>query len=162
MNIVQQKIAIFRFIDRTLDMILLFISVKVSMIADKIDSPALISGESVGQVASQTLSNIRATSDATDRPIIRPLAGFNKEDIVRKAEEIGTYEISIEPYDDCCSFFVPIHPETKADLETVRKIENKIKFGDMFKIALESASFNTIEHPDYVNQSIHKLEKSHD
>ena len=133
-----------------------------TMIANQIDAPALISGESVGQVASQTLSNIRATSNATNHPIIRPLAGSNKEDIVRKAEKIGTYEISIEPYDDCCSFFVPIHPETKADLQIVCKIENKIEFGDMFKTALNDATVSTIEHPDYIKQPINQLEKISD
>ena len=130
-----------------------------SIIAEQLDAPALISGESVGQVASQTLSNIRATADAADRPIIRPLAGLNKEDIIRQAEKIGTYKISIEPYDDCCSFFVPIHPETKADLETVRQTEDRIEFGDMFTTALKKATISTIEHPDYIKQPIHMLEK---
>ena len=133
-----------------------------SMIAEQLDVPALISGESVGQVASQTLSNIRATSDAGDRPILRPLAGLNKEEIIRKAEEIGTYEISIEPYDDCCSFFIPIHPETKADLQTVRKTEENIKFGDLFTTALKDAAVSTIEHPDYIKQPIDTLEKVRD
>ena len=133
-----------------------------SMIAEQLDVPALISGESVGQVASQTLSNIRATADAGDRPILRPLAGLNKEEIVRKAEAIGTYEISIEPYDDCCSFFVPIHPETKADLETVRKTEENIEFGDMFTNALNDAKVSVIEHPDYIKQPIETLEKVRD
>ena len=123
-----------------------------SMFAAQLDIPALISGESVGQVASQTLSNIRATADAADRPILRPLAGFNKEDIVRQAEKIGTYEISIEPYDDCCSFFVPIHPEIKADLRIVRQIENGIDFDDIFTTALNNATIKTIEHPDYINK----------
>jgi len=133
-----------------------------SMIAEQLDVPALISGESVGQVASQTLSNIRATADAGDRPILRPLAGLNKEEIVRKAEAIGTYEISIEPYDDCCSFFVPIHPETKADLETVRKTEENIEFGDMFTKALNDATVSVIEHPDYIKRPIDTLEKVSD
>ena len=133
-----------------------------SMIAEQLDIPALISGESVGQVASQTLSNIRATADAADRPILRPLAGFNKEDIIRIAEKIGTYEISIEPYDDCCSFFVPIHPETKADLEIVRKTEANIDFGEMFATALKDAEIKTFEHPDYVRKSINRLEKVSD
>ena len=133
-----------------------------SMIAEKLDIPALISGESVGQVASQTLSNIRATADAADRPILRPLAGLNKEDIIRIAEKIGTYEISIEPYDDCCSFFVPIHPETKADLEIVRKTEANIDFGKMFATALKYAEIKTFEHPDYVRKSINRLEKVSD
>jgi thiamine biosynthesis protein ThiI len=133
-----------------------------SMIAEQLDIPALISGESVGQVASQTLSNIRATADAADRPILRPLAGLNKEDIIRIAEKIGTYEISIEPYDDCCSFFVPIHPETKADLEIVRKTEANIDFGEMFATALKDAEIKTFEHPDYVRKSINRLEKVSD
>ena len=133
-----------------------------SMIAEQLDIPALISGESVGQVASQTLSNIRATADAADRPILRPLAGLNKEDIIRIAEKIGTYEISIEPYDDCCSFFVPIHPETKADLEIVRKTEANIDFGEMFATALKDAEIKTFKHPDYVRKSINRLEKVSD
>ena len=133
-----------------------------SMIADEIDAPALISGESVGQVASQTLSNIRATSDAADRPIIRPLGGSNKEDIVRLAEKIGTYEISIEPYDDCCSFFVPIHPETKADLKSVKKIENQIDFGKMFSKALDDSDIIEIDYPDYIKRSVEKLENIDD
>jgi len=133
-----------------------------SMIADEIDAPALVSGESVGQVASQTLSNIRATSDAADRPIIRPLGGSNKEDIVRLAEKIGTYEISIEPYDDCCSFFVPIHPETKADLKSVKKIENQIDFGKMFSKALDDSDIIEIDYPDYIKRSVEKLENIDD
>ncbi len=133
-----------------------------SMIAEELDIPALISGESVGQVASQTLSNIRATADAADRPILRPLAGFNKEDIVRIAEKIGTYEISIEPYDDCCSFFVPIHPETKANLEVVRQTEANIDFGNMFDTALKNTSIKTIEHPDYIKKLVPSLEKVSD
>jgi len=133
-----------------------------SRIAEQLDIPALISGESVGQVASQTLSNIRATADAADRPILRPLAGLNKEDIVRIAEKIGTYEISIEPYDDCCSFFVPIHPETKANLEIVRKTEANIDFGEMFDNALKNAEIKTFKHPDYVRKSINNLEKISD
>jgi len=133
-----------------------------SMIAEHIDASALISGESVGQVASQTLSNIRATADAADRPILRPLAGLNKEDIVRIAEKIGTYEISIEPYDDCCSFFVPVHPETKADLEMVQKTEKSIDFGDMYETALKAAAIRTIEHPDYIKKPKEILEEVSD
>jgi len=133
-----------------------------SMIADEIDAPALISGESVGQVASQTLSNIRATSDATDLPIIRPLGGSNKEDIVRLAEKIGTYEISIEPYDDCCSFFVPIHPETKADLKFVKKIEHQIDLGKMFAKTLEDSDIVEIKYPHYIKRSVGKLENIND
>ena len=133
-----------------------------SIIAEQLSIPALISGESVGQVASQTLSNIRATADAADRPILRPLSGYNKDEIVQIAEKIGTYEISIEPYDDCCSFFVPIHPETKANLDLVRQTEAKIDFEDMYKKALNDSTVKVLEHPDYVRKSIKQIEKIND
>ena len=123
-----------------------------SSIAEQLDAPALISGESVGQVASQTLSNIRATSNAADRPILRPLCGMNKDDIVNLAKKIGTYEISIEPYEDCCSFFVPIHPETKADLNHVISVESAINFDDLFDEAMENATIFTIQNPDYIKE----------
>ena len=128
-----------------------------SKIAEKIDAPALISGESVGQVASQTLSNIRATAEVADRPILRPLCGMNKEDIVNLAQKIGTYEISIEPYEDCCSFFVPIHPETKANLDHVIKVESAIEFGDLFDMAMENTTISTIYHPNYIKEKKRKL-----
>ena len=119
------------------------------MIAEEHKIPALVSGESVGQVASQTLSNIRATSEAGNLPILRPLAGMNKDEIVMKAEEIGSYEISIEPYDDCCSFFIPMHPETKADVEKVKHAESKIDYGNLFQTALENTEAEIIECVDY-------------
>ena len=97
-----------------------------SSIAFKNNYKVLISGESIGQVASQTLSNIVAIQDAINIPIIRPLAGMNKEEIVNQAEKIGTYNISIEPYEDCCSYFVPANPETKAKLDRIHLIEQKI------------------------------------
>ena len=83
---------------------------------------ALVTGESIGQVASQTLSNIRAIDNVCDLPIIRPLSGLNKEEIINKAKRINTYNISIEPYEDCCSFFVPPHPETKAKMDIINKL----------------------------------------
>ena len=133
-----------------------------SSIAEQLDAPALISGESVGQVASQTLSNIRATSNAADRPILRPLCGMNKEDIVNLAQKIGTYEISIEPYEDCCSFFVPVHPETKANLNHVIKVESAIDFGNLFDEAMENTTISTIQHPDYTNEEIKRLKEVRD
>jgi thiamine biosynthesis protein ThiI len=114
-------------------------------IAEEIGAVALITGENVGQVASQTLSNMRATADAVERPILRPLAGLNKEDIVNRAREIGTYEISIEPYEDCCAFFVPIHPETRANLEEVRQIEASIDMSGLYETAMENIEKLTIE-----------------
>ena len=101
-------------------------------IAKKCNALALITGDSIGQVASQTLSNIRAISDVSDLPIIRPLSGTNKEDIIKKATTINTYNISIEPYQDCCAFFVPEHPETKAKIDIINKIAETINLDDMY------------------------------
>ena len=91
----------------------------------------LISGENIGQVASQTLSNIATIDDASSIPIIRPLAGHNKEEIVDQAEIIDTYQISIEPYQDCCSYFVPPNPETKSNLDRIQRIERKFNLDEM-------------------------------
>ena len=124
-----------------------------TLIANQIKAPALISGESIGQVASQTLSNIRATSDATNLPIIRPLAGSNKEDIIHIAEKIGTYKISVEPYDDCCSFFIPTHPETKADLKYVQTIESQINLEQLYSEALDSSELINIKYSQYYNKN---------
>jgi len=109
-----------------------------NIIGLKNKSVALVTGDSVGQVASQTLSNIRAISDVSDLPILRPLAGMNKEDIVNRAKEINTYEISILPYEDCCSFFVPPHPETKAKIEKIDRLDSKIDLTDLVNKAVKS------------------------
>ena len=101
-------------------------------IAERYGYMALVTGEALGQVASQTLSNIRAISDISDLPIIRPLAGMNKEDIINKATIINTYNISIEPYQDCCAFFVPAHPETKAKMDVINKIAETTNLDDMY------------------------------
>ena len=108
----------------------------------------LISGENIGQVASQTLSNIVAIQDASEIPIIRPLAGFNKEEIVNQAEKIGTYNISIEPYDDCCSYFVPPNPETKSKLDIIQKIENKIELDLLLEGSMEQVEVKNISYYD--------------
>ena len=108
-----------------------------SNIAKKNHCKALITGENVGQVASQTLSNICAISESASMPILRPLIGYNKKDIINLAELIGTYKISILPYEDCCGFFVPKHPETKAKLDLINEAESHINF-DFKKINIES------------------------
>ena len=106
--------------------------IKISnLLAYKNGYKVLVSGENVGQVASQTLSNIVAVQDASIIPIIQPLAGYNKEEIVIQAEKIGTYAISIEPYQDCCSYFIPPNPETKAKLERIQKLEQKIDLSEV-------------------------------
>ena len=106
---------------------------------------AIITGDSIGQVASQTLSNIRAISNISELPILRPLSGYNKEDIVNKAKAINTYDISVEPYQDCCSFFVPPHPETKARMTQVDILEKKLNLEHVYNKTLdniEKCTFN--------------------
>ena len=107
---------------------------------------ALITGDSIGQVASQTLSNIRAISDVSNLPIIRPLSGLNKEDIVNKAEIISTYNISIEPYEDCCSFFVPPHPETKAKMDIINRLDKTLKIDEIYNETLKNIEIQKFKY----------------
>ncbi|MFQ5738609.1 MAG: tRNA uracil 4-sulfurtransferase ThiI [Acidobacteriota bacterium] len=92
-------------------------------IARREHAQALVTGESIGQVASQTLENIGVISRATQLPVLRPLIGEDKEDIIHFARRIGTYPISILPDEDCCSLFVPPHPATRATLGRIERIE---------------------------------------
>lgn len=95
-------------------------------IGKDIDAKALIVGDSVGQVASQTLQSIYAIHTVADMPILAPLTGFDKQQIIDLAIEIGTYEISIRPYEDCCTIFVPDRPETKPKRDIIESIESNI------------------------------------
>jgi len=105
-------------------------------IAEKEKVKAIITGENLGQVASQTLENLKVIEKATKLLVLRPLIGEDKLEIIEKAKKIGTYDISILPHQDCCSRFVPEHPETKANLEIVEKAERKLKVEDLIKKAL--------------------------
>ena len=95
-------------------------------VAEKEKALALVTGDSVGQVASQTLHSLHAMTGASDLPIIRPLACFDKHEIVTIAQKIETFDISIRPYDDCCTLFLPKHPETKPKLSIIQSIEGGI------------------------------------
>jgi len=95
-------------------------------IAKKAKAGAIITGESLGQVASQTLQAITVTEAAADMPVFRPCIGMDKQDIVDIAFKIGTYETSIEPYEDCCTVFTPRHPQTKPTLAEVLEEEKKL------------------------------------
>jgi thiamine biosynthesis protein ThiI len=114
-------------------------------IAERIGALALVTGDNVGQVASQTLSNLRAIEEVTLLPVLRPLAGDNKDDIIALARKIGTYDISVEPYEDCCSVFVPKHPETKAKLETIHRIESQFDMAPLMAQTLEQIDIKTFK-----------------
>ena len=112
------------------------------ILAEKNDCLGLITGESIGQVASQTMHSLAATNDVCTLPVYRPLIGFDKQDIVDIAEKIGTYETSILPYEDCCTIFVAKHPVTKPDIQIIRRSEENL----VEKIdALLQTAMDTIE-----------------
>ena len=100
----------------------------------------LITGESIGQVASQTLAALAVTNEVCTLPVFRPLIGFDKEEIVQVSKKIGTYETSILPYEDCCTIFVAKHPVTKPKAEVIRKHEHYLdeKIDEMVERALET------------------------
>ncbi len=91
------------------------------------DCEALITGESIGQVASQTTKSLSVTNEVCHMPVFRPLIAFDKQDIIQLAEKIGTFETSIQPYEDCCTIFVAKHPVTKPVLEKIKKSEKKLE-----------------------------------
>lgn len=113
-------------------------------IALKERADAIVTGDNLGQVASQTLENIRVIDNASELPIFRPLIGKDKQDIIELAKNIETYEISIEPHSDCCSVFVPKHPEIKAKLSNVLEIEKKLKLDKLEKEAIGKIELKNI------------------
>lgn len=108
-------------------------------IARQTDCLGLITGESIGQVASQTMHSLAATNEVCTMPVYRPLIGFDKMEIVEVSEKIDTYETSILPYEDCCTIFVAKHPVTKPNLNIIRKHEQNLqeKIGELVDTAIE-------------------------
>jgi thiamine biosynthesis protein ThiI len=113
-------------------------------IARKEGALGITTGESIGQVASQTLENIGAINSAATLPIFRPLACFDKMEIVGLAEKLGTYEISIRPYQDCCSYMIGMSPATKSRVEIIERLESKINIEKLVKEAIKQSEIRTI------------------
>ncbi|MFH1193906.1 MAG: tRNA uracil 4-sulfurtransferase ThiI [bacterium] len=107
-------------------------------VAAKCGAKALVSGDNLGQVASQTIENLAVVGDGLAMPIMRPLIGFDKEEIIALAKKIGTYEVSIEHHDDCCSIFSPKNPATKSRLNDIMEEEKKLKMNRWVGKILES------------------------
>ncbi|HHV79558.1 MAG TPA: tRNA 4-thiouridine(8) synthase ThiI [Firmicutes bacterium] len=105
---------------------------------------ALVTGESVGQVASQTLESMRAVNAVTNLPVLRPLAGADKTEIVRLAKEIGTFEISIRPYEDCCTLFAPKHPRTRPQPAEAEAEEAKLDIVGLVRTAVEATEILSV------------------
>lgn len=107
-------------------------------IAKKYGCTMLITGENLGQVASQTAEALCVTDSAVSMPVMRPLIGMDKIDIMEKAKEIGTYETSIQPYEDCCTVFLPKHPTTKPKLDRILESESALDIDALVKAAVDS------------------------
>ena len=116
------------------------------ILAKKNDCLGLITGESIGQVASQTMQSLAATNEVCTLPVYRPLIGFDKQEIVELSEKINTYETSIQPYEDCCTIFVAKHPVTKPVLSMLHRSEEKLvdKIDDMVREDLNTVEIITV------------------
>ena len=108
-------------------------------IANKANAQALVTGESLGQVASQTMESLACTNAVVNIPVFRPLIGFDKSEIMERARAIGTYDISILPYQDCCTVFVPKHPMIKPKLSVLENTETKWDYEIMVNDAIDTA-----------------------
>ena len=116
-------------------------------LARQAGAKAIITGESCGQVSSQTLENIAVVDDVAYMPVLRPLIGLNKEEIVGMARSIGTFPISIQTDQDCCSLFVPKHPETRARLSTVERLEQGLPVDEMVAEAVAGVTSERVPSP---------------
>lgn len=118
--------------------------------AKKINAHAIFNGESIGQVASQTLESIACVNNVVSMPVIRPVACFDKLEIIALAEKIGTYETSILPYEDCCTIFVPKHPVIKPKLENCISYEQNLDYEKLIDEAIDNIEVITnFEKPKY-------------
>ncbi|NOZ78308.1 MAG: tRNA 4-thiouridine(8) synthase ThiI [Acidobacteria bacterium] len=112
--------------------------------AQRFRTLALITGESLGQVASQTVENLTAVQSVTSLPVLRPLIGFDKQEIITLARRAGTYDVSIQPHIDCCTYFVPDHPETGASAGELSTAENVLDVGKLTESAVKDATIERI------------------
>jgi tRNA uracil 4-sulfurtransferase len=116
-------------------------------LAQKVDAKVLVSGESLGQVASQTLENMMVIQTATPMPVLRPLIGMDKNEIIVEARKLGTFETSILPDEDCCTLFTPPHPETHAKLAEVIESEARLDIDRMVHDAVEQTEVVRLNFP---------------
>ena len=116
-------------------------------IATQTDCLGLITGESIGQVASQTMASLVATNEVCKLPVYRPLIGFDKQEIVEVSEKIGTYETSILPFEDCCTIFVAKHPVTKPNINVIRRHEHNLdeRIEELVETALKTDEVIIVE-----------------
>lgn len=126
--------------------------------AHQIEAKAIVNGENLGQVASQTLGSMYAINAVTTMPILRPLLTYDKDEIVIKAKAIGTFETSIQPFEDCCTIFTPKNPKTNPRLDRVEHFEEKFDFDTLINEAIEGIETLTItKHQSQTNQDFSDL-----
>ena len=116
-----------------------------SRLAKRLKINCLANGESIGQVASQTIDSLNVINEVTNMPVLRPLCTYDKVDIIKISEQIGTYDISIRPYEDCCTIFAPVRPKTSPKLEECYEIEKKFNFEPLLEEALKNAELRIIK-----------------
>ena len=115
-----------------------YASLHACRVARQNECEALVTGESVGQVASQTIQAIACTDEACDMPVLRPVIGMDKDEIVIISRKIDTFETSILPYEDCCTVFTPKHPRTKPQLKFVKFAEDEMNAEELINRAIEN------------------------
>ena len=129
-------------------------------LSKKLNCLAIVNGENVGQVASQTLESINTIESVATLPVIRPLATFDKQDIIDISMKINTYDISIRPYEDCCTVFVPRHPQIKPKISEALEEESKFDYMPMIEKAVEDTKrivLKTTRHHDYILENNKQL-----
>ena len=114
--------------------------------ADQIHARALVTGENLGQVASQTIEALGVTEEVTTLPVLRPLIGMDKEEIIRLSRMIGTFDTSILPYEDCCTVFTPRHPRTRPQLDEVRAAESVLDIEGLVDRAMKGREFVRLKY----------------
>lgn len=118
----------------------------------------IINGESIGQVASQTLQSMKSIENVCSLPVIRPLAIFDKVEIIKIAKKIGTYDISIRPYEDCCTIFDPKNPTTQPNMEKIKKIEDSFDWQSLVEECANNLRvINIDENYEALDDSINNL-----
>lgn len=122
--------------------IMMYIS---NQVAGQFGSSALVTGESIGQVASQTIESLLVTDEAAELPVFRPLIGMDKEEIIQISRKIGAFETSILPYEDCCTVFTPKHPNTKPKLDKIKQSEEHLDLDKLIKEAVDGIEVITLK-----------------
>jgi len=124
------------------------------IIAHRINANSVVTGESLGQVASQTAENMRLSQSKTSLPVLRPLIGIDKEGIIAIARQIGTYDISILPYEDCCVLFSPKHPILKPDFGELRSHFESLALGNLIESAVDNSERKCFDFADALKSGI--------